>query len=283
MPESIYAADVFDEFFDDAAVFPPGRAPLEQAVVDHIARRGTPLARLVGPLLLPLDALNTAANLVDTSGEGPLRVGVVVPAGGLDTALAAAERVAPAIRVGGLELKTDDLDPRQVVADAAALTERFSVHVELAVAHIRAGVLDAFTGTDVRLKARTGGLVAEAFPSVEDLAEMITTAVAAQRSFKLTAGLHRAVRYRDDSTGFVHHGFLNIAVATGEALAGADTAAVAMTLAETDGSVLAERFRAIGTQWRTMFESFGTCSITEPLDTLDDLDLIPNIAPVHGH
>ncbi|MBH0118047.1 hypothetical protein M1M07_27900 [Rhodococcus sp. HM1] len=283
MPESVCSPEVFDAFFDDAAVFPPGRAPLGQAVPDHIARRGTPLGRLVGPLLLPVDALDAAASLVDATGEGPLRVGVVVPAGGLDVALAAVERVAPAIRVGGLELKTDDLDPRQVVADAAALTERYSVHVELAVPHIRAGLLDSFTGTDVRLKARTGGLVAEAFPSVEDLAEVITTAVAAKRSFKLTAGLHRAVRYRDDSTGFVHHGFLNIAVATGEALDGADTAAVATTLAETDGSVLAERLRAIAAQWRTMFESFGTCSIAEPLDTLDELDLIPNIASDHGN
>ncbi len=154
--------------------------------------------------------------------------------------------------------------------------------MELSVAHIRAGMLDRFAGTDVRLKVRTGGLVAAAFPTVDDLADVLTAAVAAQRPFKLTAGLHRAVRYTDDSTGFVHHGFLNIAVAAGEALRGADAPAIAETLAERDGDLLAQRFRHNGEQWRSMFESFGTCSIVEPLGTLAELDLIPNIASVTG-
>ena len=38
---------------DDAAVFPPGNAPLDVAVSGHRALRAGPDADLVGPLLVP--------------------------------------------------------------------------------------------------------------------------------------------------------------------------------------------------------------------------------------
>ncbi|NDK92071.1 hypothetical protein GYA93_21220 [Gordonia desulfuricans] len=268
---------VFDGFFDDAAVFPPGRAPLDRAVRDHVSRLDTPIGRAVGPLLLPVAALDDAASIVAGAGGDPVGVGVVVAAGGLDDALAAAARVEPWLRVTGLELKTDGVDPRPVIDAGAALTDR----VELAIEQIRNGALDHLDGTDIGLKARTGGLVAEAFPTVDDVADVLTVAAAARRPFKLTAGLHRAVRYVDESTGFAHHGFLNIAVATDAAIAGADTSAVAQILAGSDGNVLAQRFREIGGGWRALFESFGTCSIAEPLETLADLDLIPTAFSGH--
>src|SRR5664279_6636846 len=59
--------------------------------------------------------------------------------------------------------------------------------------------------------------------------------------FKLTAGLHQAVRGIDPHTGFTHHGFLNIAVGVQRALSGHD---VLTTLASTDGPALATEFLA---------------------------------------
>jgi len=48
---------LFHALFDDAAVFPPGLAPLPRAVTDHVARQLTSHADLVGPLLLPASAI----------------------------------------------------------------------------------------------------------------------------------------------------------------------------------------------------------------------------------
>ncbi|MGW0044573.1 hypothetical protein [Rhodococcus sp. NPDC003348] len=265
---------VFDAFFDDAAVFPPGRAPLDRAVREHLARRDTALGASVGPLLLTPDHLDEAARLAEVADE-PLRVGVVVAPAGLDDAMGAIERAGRAIAVTGLELKTSDKDIERTVTAAAALTDRFGVHVELSMDRIRSGAVSLLAGGPVRLKARTGGLVPEAFPTADDLASMIEAAVGTGTSFKLTAGLHRAVRYTDEYTGFAHHGFLNIAVATAAALAGADHATLSEILEERDGVTLAGRFDVSDTAWRARFESFGTCSIAEPIETLAELGLAP--------
>jgi len=37
---------------DDAAIFPPGNAPLDAAVRDYLAHAGTPYAALVGPFVV---------------------------------------------------------------------------------------------------------------------------------------------------------------------------------------------------------------------------------------
>lgn len=275
MTDASRLPNVFDGFFDDAAVFPPGLAPLDQAVAEHVSRRSTPLGTAVGPLLLTPGHLGDAARVFTTTlSDTPLRVGVIVAPDGLESALHAIELVCPAIEVSGLELKTSDTDLKQSLADAVALTDRFDVHVEFPIDQIRAGAVSLLTGTPVRLKARMGGLISEAFPSISDVAAVILAAVAAGTSFKLTAGLHRAVRYTDATTGFDHHGFVNIAVATAAALDGAKYADLVAVLAEDSGEVLTERFRSIGTGWRSTFESFGTCSIVEPVETLTELGLI---------
>ena len=70
---------------------------------------------------------------------------------------------------------------------------------------------------ELRLKFRTGGLEAAAFPPSEVLAGWIDAALDRETPFKCTAGLHRAVRHTGED-GFEHHGFLNVLVATGAGL-----------------------------------------------------------------
>ena len=73
---------------------------------------------------------------------------------------------------------------------------------------------------ELRLKFRTGGLDAAAFPTAEVLAGWIDAALDRETAFKCTAGLHNAVRHTGDD-GFEHHGFLNVLVATRQAFDGA--------------------------------------------------------------
>jgi len=272
MPEHADAGSVFASFFDDAAIFPPGEAPLDRAVREHVARRSTDLGSWIGPLLLTPDRLDEAARpFTDTGDAKPLRVGVVVPPARLDDTLSTIAKITPTVRVTGLEFKPADTGLDRLVAEAAALAEKFDVHLELPVQYVLAQGLNILEDTPVRLKVRTGGLDPRAFPSVDELAATIGTAVRTGVPFKLTAGLHRAIRYTDESTGFTHHGFLNIAMATAAALEGAKDDALAEILAERNGELLAADFRRRDARWRSSFESFGTCSITEPVDTLAGL------------
>ncbi|WP_262106447.1 hypothetical protein [Arthrobacter sp. Marseille-P9274] len=271
-------------FFDDAAVFPPGSAPLDAAVRDHLARRSSPLAALTGPLLLSLDQVAEAHRLAQETAHllgidlaaAPLRIGVVIPAGRLHDALELAARTMNGIRVTGLELKTSS-DSWQ--ADVAALQQAdtsASRHIEFTAAQISEGALTALQGGNVDLKFRTGGLDARLFPAPGELAKVIGQSVRQRVPFKLTAGLHQAVRHTNPATGFIHHGFLNIAVATGAADQGAGTDRLHEILEEEDGTRLATEVRVFTTNsWRRWFRSFGTCSIDEPLESLTALGLDP--------
>ena len=93
------------------------------------------------------------------------------------------------------------------------------------------------------------------------LAGCIEAALDRELPFKCTAGLHHAVRHRDE-TGFEHHGFLNVLLATQRSLDGGAGRRVAV-LAEQDGAALAARLPASrpAARARRWFTSFGSCSV----------------------
>ncbi|WP_026929460.1 hypothetical protein [Glycomyces tenuis] len=251
---------VLQGLIDDAAVFPPGNAALEDAVPAHRGHRQSWYAPMTGPLLVPAGRLPELR-----PGRTELRIGVVV-----------------------------DVEPEQVGELVGALDESVAVvHYESRAALHRlvpaakewgAPVfaelpfgedgLDAVVGTGLIPKFRTGGLAAEFFPPPEVLAASIVGCARRDLRFKLTAGLHRAIRHRDPETGFVHHGFLNVLTASAEAAGGADEAAVAAVLASTDTEDLVGRARAVADRPRPLWTGFGSCSIMEPLEDLMALSLL---------
>ncbi|WP_344124075.1 hypothetical protein [Kocuria aegyptia] len=270
----------FAGFFDDAATFPPGLAPLERAVADHVGRWANPLVAAVGPAVLKLEDLPEARRIAAglDRGDRAVEVSVVTPAGQLQAALEAAEQARPELRVVALELKTDPSDQDVWAAQLreAAAVEEIPVYVELTADQVRGGALELLEGTGLRLKYRTGGIEAHLFPAPEQLAAVLTEAVAARIPFKLTAGLHEAVRCTNPATGFSHHGFLNIALATEAARAHEPAERVARLLTETDPEPLVELARASDGSWRGSFVSFGTCSVGEPAASLERLGLFPH-------
>lgn len=265
---------------DDAAIFPPGDAPLEQAAAEHVRRRSEPWADLVGTFVvrdtdLPaLKATPLALSAVLTGGAGAV-AGVATLARKLHLA------------VEGLEVALRDPDDlagnaRRIVAavDAARadgrLDEHVPVYVELPAdppgpAWLAAA--DEVAAAELRLKFRTGGLDASAYPPSSTLAAWIDAALDRETPFKCTAGLHRAVRHRGED-GFEHHGFLNVLVATRQAFDGADRDAVAGLLEEQDPAAVVAAARDLDLAGaRRWFTSFGSCSVTEPREDLASLGL----------
>lgn len=63
----------FDRFFDDAAIFPPGNAPIDVALKAHLARRASADGRYVGPFVCDAACLPELRALL----TAPLEVAVV--------------------------------------------------------------------------------------------------------------------------------------------------------------------------------------------------------------
>lgn len=270
---------------DDAAVFPPGNAPLHDAASAHVARRTEWWADLVGPLVVR----DTDVPLLRGS---PARLSVVVTggAGQVDGPPALCARLGLAL--AGLEVALRDLDDlagnaRRVAAavDAAraagTVDDETPVYVELPQAEPSAGWLaaaDEVAGAGLRLKFRTGGLEAAAFPSAATLAAWIDAALDRETPFKCTAGLHEALRHRDPETGFEHHGFLNVLTATAHAFEGAGRDDVVAILDDAGPATAVARAidtdLAAGRRW---FTSFGSCSVTEPLESLVATGLLEDL------
>ncbi|MFE1168412.1 hypothetical protein [Nocardiopsis sp. NPDC058789] len=261
--------------FDDAALFPPGNAPMGEAIPAHRAHRDSRRAPYVGPFLVAdarLAELRTVLSR-DDGDHGPLAVVVTVP-GGADGVPVAVEAVRsdPALRLAGVEVASPPGQAGRTAATVAdALGPGVDGYVEVARGADAAADVAALAGTGAHAKFRTGGLTPEAHPDEVELAALLGAAVTSGVPFKCTAGLHHAVRHTTVE-GFEQHGFLNVLLATHTLLTGGDEAATAKVLAERDGPALAARAGELtpdeAARVRSHFRSFGTCSITEPLEDL---------------
>jgi len=227
----------FERLLDDAAIFPPGDAPLDVAVKQHVARARTPEGAFVGPFVCDLARL---PELLAT--EAALELSLVVPA---EAAGAAAEAIAASpVSLVAIELR----GPVDRLPD---------VEVDTVAVEMPWG-----TGFDVPdgavLKLRCGGAYV---PTREELGSAIADRVARDRPFKLTAGLHAAIAH--DGA----HGLVNVMAAVVAAMRGADPVPVLGAAAEDlDLASLGES--------RRLLRSVGTCSIDEPLADLRALGLV---------
>ena len=137
--------------------------------------------------------------------------------------------------------------------------------------------LDELAAREISLKFRTGGLSDDLFPTSSQLASCIEASLDRELPFKCTAGLHHAVRHRDEASGFEHQGFLNVLLATRTSLDGGGPDEVARVLDETDGAALASRLTAdpdVAARTRRWFTSFGSCSVLEAHEDLVELGLL---------
>jgi hypothetical protein len=275
---------VFVGLVDDAAVFPPGNAPLPEAVAAHRQHRAAWYADLVGPLLVPASevAAGGLSGLVDPGED--LEIGLIGDTGVHQLPFAVSFLPPDGVRLRQVEVAVAKRgeDPQPGLADLIALTARLAdvqVYAEIPLTWGLLRGLDTLAaeraaGTRIAAKFRTGGLAAELFPTPVELAAVICACRDRDLPFKLTAGLHHALRHIDPETGFTHHGFVNVLVATAAAADGAEVADVADLLATTEPLRLVDPVRARRETARPLWIGFGSCSMSEPLTDLIRLGLV---------
>lgn len=282
--------DLLERLLDDAAVFPPGNAPLREAMERHRAWRTGAHADLVGRFLLPAGGAPRFREIAATLPPQRWEVGVVARGDSLAESASAAAQAARALREDAVRVTAVELalPPAAGERELAALEPLGDAAPDAAVLlELPRGVeaLDLVVAArpivrmPVGAKLRCGGVAADAFPSVAEVAEWIAGCVERDLPFKATAGLHQPLRHADAALGVVQHGFLNLWAATALARRGAGAAELVPCLEATAADALgvgADELRAA----RLQFTGFGTCSIQEPLDGLAALGWLP--IPAHA-
>ncbi|MDX2971254.1 hypothetical protein [Kribbella solani] len=276
---------LFRHLVDDASMFPPGDLPLAEAVTAHRAHLRSAYAELVGPLVCTdQDLMKVAEHARAESGAGALRVSVVISggAGGIEPAVRWGDR-SKDVEVTAVEVRLRDEDDLsrnalRVVRVCDDCLDEEMAYVELGLDGAWERALDVVADAGYAAKLRTGGLDAALFPSSDQVASFITACLDREVAFKCTAGLHNAVRHTAAGTGFEHHGFLNVLLATRASLDGGAHDELVELLDSRDGAKLAARARALSndqaTGTRRWFMSFGSCSIEEPRHDLVTLQLM---------
>ena len=269
---------LFAGLVDDASLLPPGIIGLPEALAAHTTHRQAWYSGLVGALLVPSSLVNP-----DLSARG-LTVGVIN-----DAAIGTLPAVVAKLRAAGADVgrveaavarRGEDPQPGLAVLGAlAAETPDLDVYAEIPLSWGLLAALDTVAewraeGLRIAPKFRVGGLAAELFPTPVELAAVVCACRDRELPFRLAAGLRHAIRHTDPETGFTHHGFLNVLVASAAASEGAEVAEVAELLGATHPVPLVEPARSRRDRPRPLWAGFGASTILEPVTELIRLGLI---------
>lgn len=258
------SAPLYAALFDDAAIFPPGNVPMGEAVRAHLESLDSPAAPYIGPFVCSDARLGELQSVL---GDSAIQLALTTTA---DHYPAAVHTVLSDAR---FTLRSVEIAMHDVVLPVAELPPTTVTYIELPWG----AQPDLPPGT--ALKLRTGGETTDAFPTEDQLAHALGYCVGQDIRFKLTAGLHNAIRHTDPVTGFEHHGFLNVLLATRASLDGASTIEVAALLDQSQRTVVTNLLDEAGPDLlvsvRRWFTSFGSCSVLDPLGDLIDLGLLP--------
>jgi hypothetical protein len=268
---------------DDAALFPPCNATVPDAVRLHLAGRSSDFSDVVGLFLCPASRLpELITELIKVKPGKPVELSLVIDTGlgGVPKALSIVESRAELLALRMVEMPA----PSDVDEVWLERVSEFVPEDVIRVIEPRRGGADWLNGIQRVIehgswpKIRCGGVSEENFPSVTEIIDFLAVINNGGASFKATAGLHNAVRHTAADTGFTHHGFLNMLLATARLLAGGSTEDVRAALESTDGKAMAEEAQNLteheALSVRGVFASYGSCSLTDPVKDLEELGLL---------
>lgn len=280
MSTSVAERAVFHHLIDDAAMFPPESASLDKALTKHLARREGRWRRLLGPLLLPPTLVEPLlAHEALTGLERPVRVSLVGrPDEPLDELRGGAARIVsdPRVKLTGLELAW-----APGWARLKDLKVRLSIEVPRGRKSQKEAVIDIATtvrGNDWgQAKFRTTATEKREWPDERALANFIRVCIDHDLGFKLTGGLHHAIRTSNGKAG-PQHGVLNVLSAVRYGLNGEDVDELVPRLARTDATALVEDLVGMSAAdaaiVRAFFTSFGCCDAMDPIRELEALGVL---------
>lgn len=291
---------------DYAGLFPPASLELRPALENFVAGAASNESWMLSAFVLPVTKFSDAACLISRDDHNSL----IISALGTKTVNAidfsvALKTAVDAVRVflaqyGNMARVTQLEMPLPSALDARVITSMREILGDLLVRTFWETPADDAEQTIAALaeqnaqegaklfgyKLRTGGVIADAFPSSAQVATALVAAAKHRVPIKFTAGLHHPVRmFRQEVSGAMH-GFLNVLGAG--VLAIEHRWDVPQTTAMLEDEEPGEfQFSGDVFRWRefevsaekiekhrTFITSFGSCSFDEPRDDLRAFGLL---------
>lgn len=279
-----------ENIIDYAGIFPPAALPASESLANYRSYRNGPENWILGSLAWSCSTLSGLAALLTPNDEIELAL-IGRPSTSWETwqdaRLQDVEDVnfllekCPGVAAATYESRLDDLSRiTDALNSLRSLGKETDIYFELPWDQpLDDALAEIATQEWARVKFRIGGKTKDAYPSPTQLASVIKQCIDLEIEFKLTAGLHEPVAHIDVSNGAFAHGFLNVLMATSAAFE--DDASIdelAAILGASDGSLwsikhgLSYAGKTLSEEdmnnARSFFGSFGSCSISDPLEGL---------------
>lgn len=284
------------EIVDYAGLFPPSQLLMAEAVANYAAYLDSNYKWMLGRFVVPVGRLDEFAENAERyfAKSGEVWRLSVLASDEIDKTI---EKVASFNNkmngrafADALEVKAaNDAEIRNI---SQHLPEDLKVYFELPLDEKLTDSVITLAIHKQRAKIRTGGITPEAFPTVEQITRFMRICLAANVPFKCTAGLHhplrclKALTYEADAPTGKMNGFLNVFLAAAFLQQGYAPKLIHELLREEradnfqfrdDGVLWREEYFAHTNQLRFLREriiSFGSCSFTEPVEDLQELELL---------
>jgi hypothetical protein len=271
--------------FDYAGLYPPASLSLHAAAGKYLEyRRSSQHASALGRFIVNLDRLDELRSIAcDSLGDFSLSV---IAGENSDWAVLA-RHIDSGLPIESVEIKCSQ--PSEIEHITRQVPRNVVAYFEVPIHPSSLSALEAVHAAGARAKIRMGGVVAEAIPSVPDVAQMLKTLADLRLPFKATAGLHHPLRskqaltYDPKSSTGVMHGFVNLSGAAAFLFFGGDVEQAKRLLAEGDPAAWQARADSLrwcnqswtasqlGTLRRDFFLGIGSCSFEEPIHDLEAL------------
>ena len=292
---------LLDGIVDYAGLFAPASLDMTASVNNYARYLNHPQRWALGRFVLPVARLDEFLNARGNAASEPWHLSGIISANIVSDLAAVDEfnRKAPGAVMDSVEVRACNLEE----IDLIRLHQPPGASVLYEIAPERADeMLPIVHGIGGCAKLRTGGVVAEAFPQVEPVAEFIARCAELAVPFKATAGLHHPLRsvrpltYEPDAPEAWMHGFLNLFAAAAIAWCGVGAGAavqrpaLATCLADPeranwhfdedallwtgDEEPMRIDINALRLTRSRLALSFGSCSFEEPIHDLCELDLL---------
>jgi hypothetical protein len=270
--------------FDYAGLYPPASLGMRSAANHFIEYGRGGHAWALGRFIVDLDRVDELRSIAGGSFN-EFRPSVIATESAVWDNLAS--QIHNGNRIDALEIKCSRAEDVERIA--AHIPRQLVTYFEVSMDADGQAALKPIAALGARAKIRMGGVVAEAFPSIPDIVQMLKALADLRLAFKATAGLHHPLRsrrpltYQPQGPTGIMHGFVNLCCAAALLYFGGNTADAAGLLDEQDSS--AWRITQDAIQWhdrswtvgqlaevRNQFLiSIGSCSFEEPIHDLESL------------
>ena len=279
-----------ENIIDYAGIFPPASFAAASALAKYRTYRSGAESWILGSLAWSCSTLSELGQLLTPNDEIELAL-IGRPSTNWqtwqDARLQDVEDVnlllekAPNVAAATYESRIDDLSHiSEVLNSLRSLGKETDIYIELPWDQpIDDALAEIAMAEWARVKFRTGGKTKDAYPTPTQLASVLKQCIDLEIEFKLTAGLHEPISHIDASTGVLAHGFLNVLMATSAAYQDdASVDEISAILESSDPSLWSLK-KGLSFEGklliaddldnaRSFFGSFGSCSVTEPLEGL---------------